>query len=196
MPYVSKKEIEKAREMDLLTYLERFEPEKLVDLGGGVYCTREHDSLKISNGKWSWWSRGTGGHTALDYLVVVEGMTLPEAVCAINGTAYTHQWREGKCTYDPHPPKVGTPPNPFPFHLPARKTGEYLPICAHGESTRRSSITVSGTAFSMRRRSTTTRFSWGTTWRACPDTPPCGAHCPAPPFCKMWRAVINGIAFL
>lgn len=133
MPYVSKKEIEKAREMDLLTYLERFEPEKLVDLGGGVYCTREHDSLKISNGKWSWWSRGTGGHTALDYLVVVEGMTLPEAVCAINGTAYTYQWREGKCTHYPCPPKGDIPSKSFvlpPACPESRRVFAYL--CSRG----------------------------------------------------------------
>ena len=34
----------------------------------------EHDSLKISNGKWMWWSRGFGGNSALDYLIKVKGM--------------------------------------------------------------------------------------------------------------------------
>ena len=39
-----------------------------------------HDSLKISNGKWYWWSRGFGGHSALDYLIRVKGMTFIEAM--------------------------------------------------------------------------------------------------------------------
>ena len=71
--YYSKEEIEKAREMDLLTYLRMYEPENLVRLHGNVYCTRQHDSLKISNGKWMWWSRGFGGSSALDYLTKVKG---------------------------------------------------------------------------------------------------------------------------
>ena len=56
-PYLSKEQIAAAREMDLLTYLRRFEPEELVHIGGDTYATRTHDSLKISNGKWCWWSR-------------------------------------------------------------------------------------------------------------------------------------------
>lgn len=57
MTYVSKKQIDTAREMGLLTYLRLFEPQELVHKGGNVYSTRTHDSLKISNGKWCWWSR-------------------------------------------------------------------------------------------------------------------------------------------
>ena len=65
MPYLSKEQIAAAREMDLLTYLRRFEPEELVHIGGDTYATRTHDSLKISNGKWCWWSRNIGGTNAL-----------------------------------------------------------------------------------------------------------------------------------
>ena len=49
-PYLSKDQIAAAREMDLLTYLRRFEPEELVHIGGDTYATRTHDSLKISSG--------------------------------------------------------------------------------------------------------------------------------------------------
>ena len=45
--YYSNEEIEKAREMDLLTYLRLYEPENLVRLHGNLYCTRQDDSLKI-----------------------------------------------------------------------------------------------------------------------------------------------------
>ena len=64
--------IEQARQMDLLTYLRHYEPSNLRRVAGNVYCTREHDSLKISNGKWYWWSRGFGGVSALDYLIKVK----------------------------------------------------------------------------------------------------------------------------
>ena len=46
--------IEQARQMDLLSYLQRYEPNNLKRVAGNVYCTQEHDSLKISNGKWMW----------------------------------------------------------------------------------------------------------------------------------------------
>lgn len=41
----------KAREMDLLSYFKNYEPQELVHFGGNTYCTCDHDSLKISNGK-------------------------------------------------------------------------------------------------------------------------------------------------
>ena len=78
--YYSEKQIEKAREMDLLTYLQTYEPTELVHIRGNTYCTREHDSLKISNGKWMWWSRGFGGATALDYLIKVKGLSFTDAM--------------------------------------------------------------------------------------------------------------------
>ena len=58
----------------MLTYLQTYEPQELVHFGGSTYCTREHDSLKISNGKWCWFSRGIGGCSALDYLIKVKEM--------------------------------------------------------------------------------------------------------------------------
>ncbi len=85
MPLIAAEDILNARQMDLLTYLQLFEPGELVKLQGENYCTREHDSLKISNGKWHWFSRGIGGRTALDYLVKVKGMSFPDAVETILG---------------------------------------------------------------------------------------------------------------
>ena len=85
VPYLSKDQIVAAREMDLLTYLRRFEPEELGHIGGDTYATRTHDSLKISNGKWCWWSRGIGGTNALDYLTTVEGLSFLDAAQRILG---------------------------------------------------------------------------------------------------------------
>ena len=74
--------LERVRQIDLLSYLREFEPSNLVKVKGtsNVYCTAEHDSLKISNGKWYWWSRGFGGYSALNYLIKVKEYDFVEAV--------------------------------------------------------------------------------------------------------------------
>ena len=77
--------IEQARQIDLLSYLQRYEPGNLKRVAGNVYCTKEHDSLKISNGKWYWWSRGFGGFSALDYLMKVREFSFVEAVQTLTG---------------------------------------------------------------------------------------------------------------
>jgi hypothetical protein len=87
MPYVTNGAILQAKQMDLLTYLQNYEPHELVHISGNVYCTKTHDSLKISNGKWCWFSRGIGGKTALDYLIKVKGFSFPDAVIQIDGQA-------------------------------------------------------------------------------------------------------------
>ena len=56
MGYVTREMIDRAKKMDLLTYLQTYEPQELVHFGGNTYCTREHDSLKISN------ESGAGSH--------------------------------------------------------------------------------------------------------------------------------------
>lgn len=79
--------LERVRQIDLLSYLREFEPSNLVKVKGtsNVYCTTEHDSLKISNGKWYWWSRGFGGYSALDYLIKVKEYDFVEAVEILTG---------------------------------------------------------------------------------------------------------------
>lgn len=85
MGYVTPEEIRQAKQMDLLTYLQNYEPNELVRVAPNTYCTREHDSLKISNGKWCWFSRGIGGKTALDYLIKVQDYPFTQAVETILG---------------------------------------------------------------------------------------------------------------
>ena len=50
MPFYDLEAIERARQVDLLTYLQTCEPQELVHVSGNVYCTKTHDSLRISNG--------------------------------------------------------------------------------------------------------------------------------------------------
>lgn len=77
---VTPEQIEKAKQMDLLTYLQSYEPGNLKKISHDTWCTKEHDSLKISNGKWHWFSRHIGGKTALDYLIKVKGISFVKAV--------------------------------------------------------------------------------------------------------------------
>ena len=107
--YVTRKQIERAKQMDLLSYLKAYEPGELVRINANVYTTRTHDSLKISNGKWCWWSRSVGGRSALDYLIKVCGIEFVEAVQYLCG-----------CTgYIPSPPVyTAKPPSKPPFVLP------------------------------------------------------------------------------
>ena len=90
MGWVTTQEIEKARQIDLLTYLKLYDPSELVRIGNDIYSTRTHDSLKISNGAWMWFSRGIGGYSALDYLIKVKEIPFVEAVNLLNdkGCAY------------------------------------------------------------------------------------------------------------
>lgn len=103
MPFIPPETVERARQVDLLAYLQTCEPNELVDISGDHYCTREHDFLKISNGKWYWFSRGFGGYNALDYLIKVKDIPFMEAVERITGqAAYQTQQPRPK----PEKPKV------------------------------------------------------------------------------------------
>lgn len=88
MSLLDKNDVQKAREMDLLTYLNLYEPDNLKHVSGNVYSTVEHDSLIINNGKWCWFSQGIGGRSALDYLIKVKGLPFRDAVQRIIGTVY------------------------------------------------------------------------------------------------------------
>lgn len=59
MPFIAPELIIQAKQMDLLTYLRNYEPYELVKFSGNTYCTRTHDSLKISMGN------GYGGREVL-----------------------------------------------------------------------------------------------------------------------------------
>lgn len=72
--------VKEVKKIDLLTYLEICEPDELIKDSRNTYSTRTHDSLKINNGKWFWFSRGIGGYSALDYLIKVKELSFLEAV--------------------------------------------------------------------------------------------------------------------
>lgn len=76
----SKEYIAEIRSIDLLTYLQNYDPDELVKSSRNEYRTRTHGSLVISNGLWHWIARGIGGKSALDYLIHVKEMKFAEAV--------------------------------------------------------------------------------------------------------------------
>ena len=104
MPYIAPEVITEAKRMDLLTYLREFEPGELVKFSRNTYTTKTHDSLKISNEKWMWWSRGIGGKSALDYLIKVRDMDFVEAVQTIMGNgSVSYPTYENSNSYEQQP---------------------------------------------------------------------------------------------
>ena len=123
MPYIDPSVITQAKRIDLLSYLQEREPDELVRIGPSAYAAKTHDSLKISNGKWYWWSRGFGGRSALDYLIKVRGMAFTDAV------VHLADHRPSPAPIKPSSERAS--PGPKPFELPPRhgssaKVFEYL----------------------------------------------------------------------
>ena len=114
MPGLSDEQIQQARSVDLLAYLQSHEPQSIRKCGADEYCLKEHDSLKISNGKWNWFSRGFGGYSALDFLVKVRGYDFAGAVYHL-----TEVRREPNPRNVHPPPKVVDTKTANPFTLPS-----------------------------------------------------------------------------
>ncbi len=183
MPYLSKEQIAAAREMDLLTYLRRFEPEELVHIGGDTYATRTHDSLKISNGKWCWWSRNIGGTNALDYLTRVEDFPfwMPFSASSENCPV---------CRPNQSQPHRSRKLN-LPCHPNTPTPGVFLHICGAGALTRRSSTTASSMGSSMRTTSVITAYLWVMNMESLPMAR-CAEHFRIPPLPVKSPAAISG----
>ena len=96
---VSKDEIASARTIDLLTYMQKHNPNNLERVSHNEWALKNHSSLKISNGFWYWFTKEVGGKTALDYLIKVEGVKFIEAVKHLNGL-------QGISIADPSPGKT------------------------------------------------------------------------------------------
>lgn len=111
MPGVTREQIDRAKEWDLLSYLQTYEPGELTKKRptDKEYRTKTHDSLVISNGRWNWTTRGFGGKTALDYLIKVRGMEFVEAVRTLN---------DGRAAPSLSQPVTRPPEQPRAFALP------------------------------------------------------------------------------
>lgn len=121
MPGVTKEQIAKARAVDLLAYLQTYEPDVLKRDGHGNYRHKEHDSLVFHNNYWYWNSRGRSIN-ALDYLVEIRGYGLVDAVnTLIDGSA------RASPSYSAPSAKEKPPPEKKPFRLPwARRCATFM----------------------------------------------------------------------
>ena len=95
MPGVTDEQIAAARSVDLLSYLQAYEPGSIRKSGPDEYRMVEHNSLKISNGKWYRHSRSYGSNNALDFLMWVRGMKFADAVSVLaDGRATPGQYNQ------------------------------------------------------------------------------------------------------
>ena len=110
------KNIEAARRITVMQYLETYHPGELVRKTDREYCTRTHDSLIITpaNGLFHWFSRRVGGNNAIDYLTKVEGMDFVSAVRLLNEmTPVVVSFQPAKAApVKPHEPRPFTLPTP------------------------------------------------------------------------------------
>lgn len=119
---MTKEEIARAKELDLLTYFKLVEPGNL-KLVGKEYRHKVHSSLTISKDSlWCWHCIGLRGRTALKYLIDVEKVPYVEAVREINRI-------QGGVVRSSQPVSLpqswGEPEVPRDFKLPEPDTNSY-----------------------------------------------------------------------
>ena len=122
MAGVTKEEIARAKELDLLTYFKLVEPDNL-KLVGKEYRHKVHSSLTISKDSlWCWHCIGLRGRTALKYLIDVEKVPYVEAVREINRI-------QGGVVHSSQPVSLpqprAEPEAPRDFKLPKPDTNSY-----------------------------------------------------------------------
>jgi hypothetical protein len=105
MPKLTEEQILQARGVELLDYLQTYEPGSVRRSGANEYCLVEHDSFKMSNGKFYWWSQGFGGHSALDFLIKVRGIGFVDAVQSLTGGDIMPLYSSKQ-----EPPRISPPP--------------------------------------------------------------------------------------
>ncbi|MCL1882470.1 MAG: DUF3991 and toprim domain-containing protein [Defluviitaleaceae bacterium] len=122
MPRLSEAQIEQARSMDLLDYLQTYEPHNVRKSKGRAnqHEMVEHDSLKMSNGKWYRHSQGVGGYSALDFLVKIRGVHFVDAVLSLTGGYAIPPEQDMTASKARPPPKPPSKPKPFTLPKPNR----------------------------------------------------------------------------
>ena len=111
MPGVTREQIERAKQVNILDYILKHEPDNVKRIGNSYYL-KDHDSFTISNGLWIWRSRDIGGKNVVDYLIKVRGYSFVDAVRHLAGD---------DAPYLQAIPKAKPPPKPKkPFALPTR----------------------------------------------------------------------------
>jgi len=111
MPKLTEEQISQARSVDLLDYLRTHEPGNVRKNSSGEYYLVEHDSLKISNGKWFRHSTQQGGYSALDFLIKIRGIPFVDAVQSLTGVT-EYKAISKAVSQSPKPAKLFSLPKP------------------------------------------------------------------------------------
>lgn len=76
---ISKQDLKKIKELDLLSYFQNYEPQELIRYSRNEYGTKTYSSLRMSNGLWTSWANSIGGRSALDFFVKIKQWDFLEA---------------------------------------------------------------------------------------------------------------------
>lgn len=76
---IPKKQVERARSLDLLSYFMNYDPDELDRKSRNEYRTKKYSSLVLSNGGWKSFTRGCSGYSALDFFIKHEKMSFLDA---------------------------------------------------------------------------------------------------------------------
>lgn len=81
---IDKTDIDNARNIDLLTFLESYKGFHFRHIGGEYRCA-EHTSLAVKSDRlsWYWHSKGIGGYGAIDFLMKIEGYDFKGALAVL-----------------------------------------------------------------------------------------------------------------
>lgn len=110
---VSDAQIEQARQVNLVDYLQHYDPGELKRIGQS-WTLKSHDSMRISaDGRWNWFSQGIGGGDAISYLQKVHNMSFQDAVLTLSHDRYPV--RTDMQNHDKQPEHK-------PFELPPKHT--------------------------------------------------------------------------
>ena len=76
---ISKQDLAKVKELDLLSYFQNYEPQELIKYSKKEYGTKTYSSLRMSNGLWTSWANSIGGRSALDFFIKIKHWDFLEA---------------------------------------------------------------------------------------------------------------------
>ncbi len=200
MPYYEKEQIARAREMDLLTYLQRYEPDELIHDGGGSYRRLSKMNLLLyafgllpvtMTVLKSPTACGAGGRAG--------SVAVPPWIISLRYAAWTSPkpWGASCETsqflsrHSHAPLRHGQRRKPLSCRNETITTAACSPTCVRAESTRKSSTTASSMASSMRTVNTTTPYS-SVSMAINPGVPPCEARYRIPRSCETRKAVTSG----
>jgi len=88
---VSREQIDRAKQVNILDYVLKHEPDNIRRIGKEYYL-KDHESFSIGNGLWHWRSMGIGGRNVVDYLVKVRGYSFVDAVELLAGDELQHSY--------------------------------------------------------------------------------------------------------